>query len=66
MAVFVHVPARREADFLQKDHSRNRSKKAGSKSVNAGRKLPISPVENSPALVEWWLTVSGQGFHYER
>jgi hypothetical protein len=27
--------------------------------VKAGRKILISPVENSPALVRWWLIVSG-------
>ncbi len=27
--------------------------------VNAGRKIPVSPIENSPAPTEWWLTVSG-------
>ncbi len=30
------------------------------------RKFPISPTESSPALAEWWLTVSGHGFTMTR
>ena len=30
-----------------------------SRRVKAGRKILISPVENSPALMRWWLFVSG-------
>jgi hypothetical protein len=33
--------------------------------VNARRKFPISPTENSPALAEWWLTVSGYWLHHD-